>query len=288
MHDDYSIVELRGGLANQLFQWATFREWSRRQKVRVKWDERFVQRPGMPGNRLLQLGLIDSADVIECSKLERLYWNTVARFGRRVLSYTVATTPLFNPRGYTVTSDLSRAGGQWFRGYFQDPRYFLSQRESIRHAFAAWETSTPLGMSDYAAIHVRRGDYVENPRNLARLGACSVEYFTNASKLIDNSLPIVIVSDDHEWCETVLGKNLNREYVIYAGDSDLDDFSVLKGAAEVVLSNSTFSWWAAFLGEPRRVVAPVPWFEVAEAGGEHLPLIATDKLSKVSGASLFH
>lgn len=47
-------------------------------------------------------------------------------------------------------------------------------------------------------------------------------------------------------------------------------FALLRQAQQIVVSNSTFSWWAAALGRASTVVSPIPWFNVASAGTENL------------------
>lgn len=243
----------------------------------------------------MELGLVEDRATFHSSPLARA-GNRALRLGpARVRGYAVARLPSTQPqrdvhelwdRGLPV-SDLSE-GPIWARGYFQYPEAFSDERVTIgsivREALEAHSQtrpSTPHGR--YAVMHVRRGDYVTVARNLDRLGACTLQYFLRASANLDPDLPIVVVSDDPNWCQSVLVPSLNRDAKVYVSGSDLTDLRIISKAVEVVLSNSTFSWWGAFCGNASKIVTPTPWFDAPDAGGETLSAIGTLTLNKSSG-----
>lgn len=281
------VVELKGGLANQLFQWATF-TFGSSSSTATTWDERFVCRPGMPQNRLIDVGIIQPSSVLSSGVLARAWWGIVSLMPRRIRGYLAATVPAIAPRGTTECASLGEVCGSaaWYRGYFQNPRLFSVHREVIRAALEESRLAASVSAlsSPYAAVHVRRGDYVTVARNEDRLGVCSLDYFLNAVGYLSADLQLVLVSDDYDWCERVLIPRLGRPATIIRGNSDVDDFAILRNAREIVMSNSTFSWWSAFAGRPTTVVGPHPWFDAADAGGEHLCELATLLLDKSSGA----
>jgi hypothetical protein len=131
-------------------------------------------------------------------------------------------------------------------GYLQSPKYWEGYEAEIRQYL------TPKGCNpgsrDAVGIHYRRGDYVGNP-NYVQLGD---DYYTEAFEIINDWIkPSVARSDDaayiaQEWDGQICG-------------TELQDFISLAECKEHIISNSTYSWWAAYLSGGK-VVAPKEWF----------------------------
>jgi hypothetical protein len=163
---------------------------------------------------------------------------------------------------------VAQGGDCWVRGYLQAPDVArwreLGVLNAVRDLLFAGRAA-PMG-PPYAAVHVRRGDYVSVDRNTDRLGVCTVSYFQSAISLLGTDLPIVVVSDDPAWCETHLRGLDPRRLRIVTGGNPTDDLFLLAHSSEHVLSNSTFSWWGAILSETSMVIAPTPWFDSDDYG----------------------
>jgi hypothetical protein len=132
--------------------------------------------------------------------------------------------------------------------------------------------SDPLVDADepFTAVHIRRGDYVSHPRTRRRLGLCTADYFAEAVHGMEAALPVRLVSDDPDWCEQVLVPLLPADTRVVRGGSAMSDFALLRQARQIVVSNSTFSWWAAVLGQAKTVVAPTPWFNDPDVKAKNL------------------
>jgi hypothetical protein len=167
------------------------------------------------------------------------------------------------------------AAGSYIRGYFQTYKYFehLQQKSLVPKVtlinpsdwFQAMEKeflkTKPLVM------HIRRGDYLRPENDF--IGALSPKYFiealTKLRKLRDFSQrPVWIFSDDlpgakHDFRYQKLGPH---KWIEEPAGSDPAETLILMGLGSgIVTSNSTFSWWAATLGQTENVVAPSPWFK---------------------------
>ncbi|WP_442545953.1 alpha-1,2-fucosyltransferase [Arthrobacter sp. KN11-1C] len=115
-------------------------------------------------------------------------------------------------------------------------------------------------------IHVRRGDYVGNDLLL------SPEYYRGAlnelfakHELDPVKTRVVVFSDDPEWCESSLSFDVP---VDFSPPRDTkEDFAALLASEYLVLSRSTFSWWAGVLpARPERnVISPFPYTPYPEA-----------------------
>jgi len=154
------------------------------------------------------------------------------------------------------------------KGYFQTERYWKHVSDDIVKAFKVRREHTeslPLDLVDFcsksAFIHVRRTDYLTSNGYHPTFG---IEHYSNCVKDFDS---IAIFTDDPSWCEA-LEKSLisaGHETKILSGQgfSDAQEFYLMTKCHDAVISNSSFSWWAAYLGPHqtgRRVVAPRTWF----------------------------
>lgn len=165
-------------------------------------------------------------------------------------------------------------------GYFQALRYFDYHRDRIRGLFAfkselveAVEVQFPARTLQRAVgIHVRRGDYLSEPQTYTNLG---IDYYEQALEVLDARIAggielVVVVSDDVEWCRRELVGRLPYplEFSPFDDDDDDDngkylDFVLLASCRHLVIANSSFSWWAAYLkrlDETGLVVGPRPWY----------------------------
>jgi hypothetical protein len=48
------------------------------------------------------------------------------------------------------------------------------------------------------------------------------------------------------------------------GSSEAESLLLMAKSRGLVISNSTFSWWSAAIGDPERVIAPTKWFKAAD------------------------
>lgn len=168
----------------------------------------------------------------------------------------------------TLFSSLRSGVHYLFRGYFQCYKNF----HSIRHELQTkWfppqlikkeqnERNEPKQKTMVVGIHVRRGDYL----NLADIhGPLSTRYYERAIQehFPYASLEFIIVSDDLNWCrqQDVFRKLTN---VRFFNGTDVQCFTELREKCDgLILANSTFSWWAAYLStRAAKIVAPSTWF----------------------------
>ena len=116
-------------------------------------------------------------------------------------------------------------------------------------------------------VNVRRGDYYSDPDNRREFGFAIREYLVAALGLAESLEPlhrVHIISDDIGWCMENLESLRPDVSVTFADprDSPIDNFADLSGARRLVISNSTFSYWAAYVStvlhgdNHRQVIAP--------------------------------
>lgn len=168
--------------------------------------------------------------------------------------------------------------GTFIQGYFQSARYFLEIKDSAD--FQGFKLKNPtswfLGMAQEAekvkpiAVHIRRGDYLKPENDF--IGALSKTYFLGAiSKLKQDPLfkdrELWIFSNDITMVQTELADDLQgvvRWIEPPNTSSEAESMLLMSKSGGLVISNSTFSWWSAAIGQPQKVIAPSQWFKSAE------------------------
>ena len=154
-------------------------------------------------------------------------------------------------------------------GYFQSYPPLMSHEKTIRSFFL--EGLLPLNIKkDVVGIHVRRGDYLKPPYSDVHF-IQGAEYYEAAIEAAKKNLDVTqyhIFSDDIEWCkgQSFFSSLPNVQFV-----DEPDECSCLARMVEChggfICGNSTFSWWAAFLGAHgvgAPCIAPSRWFKGAD------------------------
>ena len=262
-------VELTGGLANQLFQWAVGEHVASQSNATLEFDARIVNRPVGRGEQLSKVGLARNVVV---TKASALFWKACKSvIPMRYLNWLQWHLPLLSfgwEKATTADEAIERfaRGARKVRltGLLQEVELLIEHREIVRTKLrvglpplAALAPNGP-----YGALHVRRGDYVSNPVILEKFGICSDDYYVSAAIRFPTEMPIVIVSDDHSECIAIMQRlrDLGRHVSFSTASNHYEDLAILCGANSMALSNSTFSWWGAFCSDSDLVFGPTPWF----------------------------
>lgn len=148
-------------------------------------------------------------------------------------------------------------------GWFQSEKYFKKYTEVIKDLFSPTlefinkaKIDFPfLGNSVVGSINVRRGDYLTQP---TRHPVISIDYINEAYKHLPKCDYILVLSDDIQWCK----ENIKIENVIFVDDYlDCDGLWLLSLCNHFIISNSSFSWWGAYLSnsENKKVISPSTW-----------------------------
>lgn len=124
-------------------------------------------------------------------------------------------------------------------------KYFEHCQSLIKHYFELKQQCKPY--KDYIIVHYR--DY-NNPA-WANLTS---EYYREALKKMPDK-PVLVVTDSIDAAVKILGYNVE-----YTSNTPIVDFYIMATANYLVMANSTFSWWGAFLSEAR-IVTPSQWYD---------------------------
>lgn len=148
-------------------------------------------------------------------------------------------------------------------GYFQTEKYFndkafiynLFEPSSIvRDKLKKYDSVINSGVT--CSIHVRRGDYIKYQ---AYHTVQPMDYFNQAIKRVGDVDQYIIFSDDIEWCK----QNFKMENIFFVeNERDYVEIFLQSMCNHNIISNSSFSWWGAWLNkhDNKIVVAPNKWF----------------------------
>ena len=136
-------------------------------------------------------------------------------------------------------------------GYFQWPQYFEHSMDTLRShlrvnpelVYAVHSRYPGLSKQRNVAVHVRRGDHVKFQHIYNLL---DWKYYIDALRHVEFE-HVYIVSDDKEWCASELATRISTNVTISEFSNELLDFALLYMSDAIVISSSSFSWWAGFL-----------------------------------------
>jgi hypothetical protein len=153
---------------------------------------------------------------------------------------------------------LPSKGITFYYGGWPSEKYFIDIKDDIlksytfskRDDFENLAYIDKINKTNSIAIHIRRGDYL-NDENIKIFGnVCTKEYFEQAIKLIEKKVPnahFFVFSNDVEWVKINL-KIANVSYVTCnKGKNSWMDMYLMTICKHNIISNSTFSWWGAWL-----------------------------------------
>ena len=266
-------VELSGGLANQLFQYAAGLALARRHGAQLVLDSTLFQRPSEP--RRLALNSFAMEGIFSTSRVRFTNGGKLANLVVDGLSRELQELTVVRESGFDYDPGFEKLGTNvYLRGYWQSSRYFDHLASDLRAMInipdieldeptRALRQEIKAGPS--VGIHVRRGDYLVEPYR-SRHGVCSVDYYRAAMECLRSEIPnckFYVFSDDVDWCRANFRDADTLVVGLYGPNQAHIDLGLLAACNHRIESNSSFSWWSAFLsdGGKGKTIAPTPWFQ---------------------------
>ena len=259
----YVRARVIGGFGHQLFIYATALHQARRLKSNLVLDVTHYQQRS---DFACELGSFAHSGVFDeaapaARPAKRRWRGGAAPADRAFTEQSFA----YDPRIDEI------ATGTTLTGYFQSWRYFEQDRELIVEQLHTPSSATPwldawtarLRGQAPICLHVRRGDYTA-AATAAVHGLSTPDYFERSVRLLrglGHDGPLVLFSDDPGAASVELA-GLGQLLVVDNTGTPYETLRLMSLGEALVMSNSSFSWWAAWLGEKpdRPVIAPRPWF----------------------------
>ena len=270
------IVKVMGGLGNQLFQYALYRQFQENGKVAyldLSWYHR-----SKGADRKYQLDLFHTK-VLECSSKQKYQHANNDRsivgisyhkiFGRK-------QSHIIESKSGEFDSNILKLQDGYLDGYWQRKDYFESVSDLLRKELVLKKTLTGdnykmldlIEKTNSVAIHVRRGDYLKVQNVYG--GICTEKYYNNGMEYIEkrvNNAHFFMFSDDMVWCRKFFR---NKENITFVDINDENnccfDLVLMSKCHNIIMANSSFSWWAAWMNDycDSIVIAPSKWNNLTE------------------------
>jgi hypothetical protein len=308
------IVKLSGGLGNQLFQIGFAFYLKKTSNSLVKIDLSFYsdQYNVLYGNYLKyrkvekrkyefinnspfeicnqkELALVALGISDKTNKLNKFFINFIC-FLASIFSWTIMLK-IFSKNivnDLNFTSKIFEKKKLIFSGYWQEKSYFVELEHFIKISLQNalknvnsnfFELTSNYNLNDYIVLHVRKGDY----SFLNKYFDLDFVYYKNAVFHIQNINPclnkLLIITNDTNWCLNNL--QFDKFSIEFSKSSLYFDFSLMTNAKYIVTSNSTFGFWAAYLGEPIIATQPNLWYNDKEFGFKPNSWYSINCLNKV-------
>jgi hypothetical protein len=154
-----------------------------------------------------------------------------------------------------------------YSGFFQSESYFIHLKKDIQNLFEItpqyqqkfWHNKAYLFNKKTIAIHIRRTDYLHF--KIEELGSDNfilpINYYKKCLHSIENTegYNVLFISDDIEFVKDEFGY---KDNYFYEKNTEIIDFQLLLNADILIIANSTFSWWAAWLNKKENKIIYAP------------------------------
>ena len=265
------IANLRGGLGNQLFQYAFARRMSIVNNDDLKLDiysgytnDKFKRKYSLNNLNIKE----ELATHKEIKKIKYPYgiFSKIKRF----INFKIL-------KRYNVEfkkENLNLKGNLYLDGYWQSEKYFFDTRNTLLKELTLKNSFSGVAKDiekqeiecNSVSLHIRRADYILNKQVNNDFGVCDLDYYYKAIKIIKNKVNnphFFIFSDDINWAKDNLKIDDPIIFVSRANLQDYEELMLMTKCKHNIIANSSFSWWGAWLNNnPNKIViAPKQWFK---------------------------
>jgi hypothetical protein len=268
------IIQLSGGLGNQLFQYAYGKARAIEMGVDLKLDLSFYENYDWHEYSLapfnIKANIASVNEIEEIIKLDQKITNKVlTKIFKRPNHFIQEGNLLFDPRYLRIRRN------SFVKGYWQSEKYFSANKKLILDEFEIKVSPSYLNqrvISDISrenssvSLHIRRGNYV-NIESVNKVhGVVSLDYYYKAIKIIEAKIldpKFFVFSDDIDWVKSNFKIDNRVSYIDINDDKhDYEDLRLMSLCKHNIIANSTFSWWGAYLNRyiGKIVIAPDRWF----------------------------
>jgi hypothetical protein len=266
-------VQLQGGLGNQMFEYACGRALAVKNDTDLVLDIGYLLDRTPRKNFTFRDYALDVFTIsAQTVSRKKPYWQMLlTKVKNKILkSKGIEKSFSYDP------GVLSFGPSASLIGYWQSPKYFAGYEDVIRKDFALKEPLPAhsqqlleeIKHTNSVAVHVRRGDFVDNPYHDIGL---TPDYYSKGLAYIMEQYTIekvYVFSDDIDWCKKNLHFSIGPAYGMvfvekgHEGKHGEGNMILMSNCQHFIIPNSSFSWWAAWLGvhPDKTVIAPKRWF----------------------------
>ncbi|MCF7834032.1 MAG: alpha-1,2-fucosyltransferase [Candidatus Pacebacteria bacterium] len=252
-------IYLKGGMGNQMFQYALGRVLSMKNKVPLVLDTSFYDLDLKP-KREYDLDVFNLFSDLKIEKKLNIFKRFLFGMSGKVIK----------EKFFHFDSEIFKIGDNAIlEGYWQSPKYFEGYEDIIKKDFS-FKKDFSLEIQNLAkeikdkkslCVHVRRGDFVGNTFH----DVLDKDFYKKAFDILKEKVKIdkvYIFSDDIDWCRNNMNFPIPTVFVgnEYSGEKGEGNLFLMSLCKYFIIPNSTFSWWGAWLSGSSMVVCPKKWF----------------------------
>ena len=273
-----TAVRLKGGMGNQMFQYALGLQLAEQLGEPVRHDLSNLLYRNKPEGfvyRDLDLDVFrtEVRPLVPAGPLRAVFNLQIRPISRRLRQWAERGLPTVEEAHFHYDPAILAEArpGVTYEGWFQSPRYFRGVETRVRTHFRfarpvvaqSQELLRHIEGSNSVCLNVRRTDFLKD----ATLRATDLAYFLRGVDYFaqtQEDVRFFVFSDDVEWCR----ENLRLPYPTavvgheHKGYKFGNYLQLMQRCRHFLIPNSSFAWWAAWLneGEDKVVVAPNTWF----------------------------
>lgn len=268
------VVNLMGGLGNQLFQYAMGRS------LATEWDTQLVLDVSFLLDRTprenfvfrdfdLDLFQLQPYSIFDDYIQSRFHQNSLFKKSSLVIKEEGYA---YFPYTYGV-----KKRDVYLDGYWQSYKYFANISDRLRREFQfvqplnqkQLELSEKIKASTSVCVNFRRTDFVTIPSAVQTHGVPSLSYYYEAiarlKEMVREKIELFVFSDDIAWCQSYFKQDEAIHFVThdeFKGDRFSSYLQLMTQCKHFIIPNSTFGWWAAWLSdyEKKIIITPESWF----------------------------
>lgn len=262
------IVKIKGGLGNQMFQYAFGRYFGIQKSEEVKLDngintnKQDTYRQYSLKHFNIALPLASREEVMKAKYPNGIISKIKRGFKAKILR--------IHNIGYD--GQILETKEQYLEGFWQSYKYSEPIRDVLLKEFTLKNTpggifkniSRQIESTESVSIHIRRGDYVNDPKTKKTHYAFGLEYYEQALKIMKEKISnptFFIFSDDIDWVKQNLKTDSLTVFVSNSELADYEEMILMSKCKHNIIANSSFSWWGAWLNQnpDKIVIAPQKW-----------------------------
>lgn len=258
-----NVVKMRGGIGNQMFQYAFGKVLALNNK-QVAYDISWY----VPHRT--ETALYPRPFRLPFFQVTDLYIKDFVQGNAVVYEKRVG----FNPAVFTLKNENNFDGYWQYLPYYEGIIPQLKEEFQLRTDYYTdpfMKVAERIWNTESVAVHVRRGDYL-----LHRVGmftSLPTKYYFDAFQYVKGDL--FFFSDDIPWCKnTFLKEYFPNRRITFVDMEDYLCFELMRFCKYHITTNSTFSWWAAMLSDykDKQVIRPRHYLgEPEEKSDLHYP-----------------
>lgn len=265
------IIKIKGGLGNQMFQYAFYLNLKNRGtdvKMDISGLDLYLDSFGRGD---IWDAFCVNRDFASANEIQELLKNEnkiINKLQMKIFKYSNTHYVQRNP--FYFNTDIFNMDNIYLDGYWQNEKYFIGYREKILNHFKikkelSNDNKLYLDMINSSqqsvSLHIRLGDYLEKTNKKIYGDICTPEYYKKAVKYFEKTYknPVFFIfSNDVKNIKPFMD---SKKYILVNCNNEKNawaDLYLMSKCKHNIIANSTFSWWGAWLNqnEKKTVMAP--------------------------------